>query len=143
MESPQRTPDDIQRQMSAIRTHLGGEVDGIVSNAQHLADWKHYVRAFPWASLGVAAAVGYFAVPRKLQIVSPDKETLAQLAKENRLVVEHSPKGTEKPGIVGSLVNLAGNMALRAGIAYAGQQAGKIFGHEAAEQTSPQGVSDA
>jgi hypothetical protein len=136
VESSHPTPEEIRRQMSTIRAQLGGEVDGIVSNAQELANWRHYVRAFPWGSLGVATALGYFAVPRTLQVMSPDKETLAQLAKENRLVVQHEPEVHRKPGIMATMFNLTGNMILRAGIAYLGQQAGKVFGEQAADETT-------
>lgn len=134
MEARRPTAEDIRHQMNTIRSNLGGEVDGIVANAQQLTDWRHYVRSFPWASLGAAAALGFAAVPRKLQILSPDKETLAQLARENRLVVQQQTEVSQRPGVVASMFNLAGNMALRAGIAYLGQQAGKIFGEQAADE---------
>lgn len=127
------TAEEIQARMAVIRAELRYEVQGIVGNAKQLVDWRHYVQAFPWGSLAVAASLGYFSVPRRLEIISPDKETLEQLAKDNRLVVKHQPKGEEKPGVVVSLANLAGNMLLRAGIAYVGQQAGKLFGEQAAE----------
>lgn len=125
--------DAIRREMDTIRANLGSDVDGLMSNAQQLTDWRHYVRQFPWPSLGAVLALGYFAVPRKLEIVSPDEKTLRKLAKHNRLVVEHQPRGEEKRGLLMSLANLTGNMLLRAGIAYVGQQAGKVFGEQAAE----------
>ena len=137
MSTTQHQPDEIRRQMDTIRASLGGEVDGLVSNAQQLVDWRHYVRSFPWGSLGVAAALGYFAVPRRLEITSPDQETLGKLAKNNRLVVKHKPRGEEKRGLLMSVANLTGNMLLRAGLAYAGQQFGKIVGDQAAQE-SPQ-----
>lgn len=124
---------EIQLRMGAIRAQLGDEVQGIVGNARQMVDWRHYVQAFPWGSLAVAASLGYFAVPRRLEIIRPDKETLEQLAKDNHLVVKHETKGEERPGVVVSLANLAGNMLLRAGIAYVGQQAGKLFGEQAAQ----------
>ncbi len=125
--------DAIRRQMDTIRANLGGDVEGLVSNAQQLVDWRHYVRTFPWGSLGVAAAIGYFAVPRKLEIVRPDEQTLRKLAKHNRLVIEHRPRGEANGGLVTSMANFASNLLLRAGIAYIGQQAGKVFGEQAAE----------
>ena len=114
--------NDLRRQMSTIRANLGGEVSGLISNAQQLTDWRHYVRSFPWGSLAVATAIGYFAVPRKLEISSPDPETLEKLAKDHRLVVQHTPKGEEKRGVMSSVANVAGNAILRAALAYAGQQ---------------------
>jgi len=137
MRSQQPTADDIRREMDSIRADMHVDMDGLVTNARHLTDWKHYVRSFPWASLGVATAIGYFAVPRRLEIQSPDAETLEKLARENRLVVQHSPQGEEKRGLLVSLANLLGNMAVRAGVAYVGQQTGRMFGEQAA-QTAPQ-----
>lgn len=142
MQSPQPTADSIRREMDAIRTNLHVDMDRLVVNARHLTNWKHYVRSFPWASVGVAAALGYIAVPRKLEIRSPDREALEQLAKDNRLVVQHAPKGEERRGVLMSAANLLGNMLLRAGIAYAGQQAGRIFGEHASKDESHQPVTE-
>lgn len=113
--------------MQAIRYGLRPEVDEIVESARTLMTWQHYVKHYPWASLGVAAAVGYLAVPRKLKISSPDVETLKQLARENRLVVESKPKSQAKPGLIASALTLAGGAVMRAALAYAGQQAGRFF----------------
>ena len=105
------TPDEIRRQMNTIRSSLGGDVQGIVSNAQELTDWRHYVRTFPWGSLGVASLLGYFAVPQKTQVIRPDKETLAELAKENRLVVHSASDLRPKTGVVASLLASDGEHA--------------------------------
>ncbi|MFG0295580.1 MAG: hypothetical protein ACF8PG_06705 [Maioricimonas sp. JB045] len=123
---------EIRNRMERIRTRLDGDVDGLMTNAQRLADWRYYVRAYPWASLAVVAAVGYFAVPRRVEITSPDAETLERLARKNRLVVKHAPRGEEKKSLVGSVANMVGNTLLRAGIAYMGQQAGRVLGEQAA-----------
>lgn len=125
----------IRREMHTIRRGLGGEVEGIVSNAQQMLNWKYYVRTHPWASLAASAALGYFAIPQKLEIVRPDAETLAQLAKDKRLVVEHRPAAQPKPSMLASLAGFAGSMLLRAGVAYIGQQSGQIFGQQAAAST--------
>lgn len=121
--------------MQQIRGHLNGEVDDIIGNAQQLLSWKHYVRAYPWPSLLAAAAVGYAAIPRRLETVRPDPDTLAQLAQDKRLVVEHRPVAREKPSIAQSVVRMLGNTLLRAGVAYAGQQMGKMIGEQASEET--------
>ncbi|MCA9077888.1 MAG: hypothetical protein KDA93_22865 [Planctomycetaceae bacterium] len=139
VQTTDATPDEqqsayaIRHEMDRIRGNLPADVDGLMSNAQQLVDWRHYVQTYPWASLGVATALGYFAVPRKLEIQSPDAETLEKLAKENRLVVQHSPKGEEKKGVMVSMANLMGNMLLRAGMAYVGQQIGRVLGDQAAD----------
>ncbi|QDU37175.1 hypothetical protein Mal4_14840 [Maioricimonas rarisocia] len=131
---------ELRNRMEQIRTRLDGDVDGLVSHAQRLADWRYYLRAYPWASLAVVAAVGYFAVPRRVEINSPDAETLERLARKNRLVVKHAPKGEEKKSLAASMANMVGHMMLRAGVAYMGQQAGKVLGHQAAE-APPEKVS--
>lgn len=109
--------------MQAIRYGLRPEVDEIVESARTLMTWQHYVKHYPWASLGVAAAVGYMVVPRKLKISSPDVETLKQLARENRLVVENKPKSQARPGLISSALTLAGGAVLRAALTYAGERA--------------------
>jgi hypothetical protein len=72
-------------------------------------------------------------VPRKLEIVRPDPETIAQLAKEHKLVVEHRPQAHEKTSLAGQVAGLLANVFLRAAVAYAGQQMGKVVGFQAAE----------
>lgn len=134
------TADDIRARMAAVREHLDHDVEGIVEGAGRLTDWRNYVQAFPWGSMAAAAALGYLAVPRRLEIVSPDAETLEKLARKNRLVVEHRPRGRNKRGVLATGFNLVGNMLLRAAIAYAGQQVGKVLGPEAAE-VSQQGAA--
>ena len=65
---------EIRQRMSVIRRYIRDDVDGIVQNAQQLADWKHYVRAFPLGSLVVAAVAGYVAVPRRLEVAGQSHE---------------------------------------------------------------------
>jgi hypothetical protein len=126
----------IRREMEYLRGELNDEYGAIVRGARVLADWHYYVRTFPWATVGAAAALGFLAVPRRLEVMSPDAATLAKLAKSNRLVVKPKPEAHAQSGIVGSLLTLAANAALRAAIAYAGQKTGKVFGHQAAENPS-------
>lgn len=126
--------EQIQRQMRQIRLHLDDDVGGIVAGAQQMTDWRRYVAAFPWGSVAAAVAVGYLVVPRKTEIVRPDVETLEKLAKRQQLVVEpNAAAHARKPSMAETAFNLLGNMIVRAGIAYAGQQFGKIFGEQAAE----------
>jgi hypothetical protein len=56
---------DIQRQMAQIRHDMHHEVQGAVQGARTLTDWRSIVRSYPWLSLSVAAAVGYFVVPKR------------------------------------------------------------------------------
>ena len=133
------TADEIRQQMAGVRKHLDHDVDEIIDGAGRMTDWRNYVASFPWAALGVVTALGFLVVPRKLEIVSPDAETLQKLARSNRLVVEHKPRSERKPGLVETAFQLTAHTLLRAGITYLGQQAGKYVGRQAADETS-QGV---
>ena len=83
--------------------------------------------------IAIAAAVGYLAVPRRLEIMSPDAKTLAKLAKSNQLVVKQEPEPHNRGGFVGSMFTLMANLAVRGAISYIGQQMGKAAGIQAAE----------
>lgn len=124
---------DIQRRMLTIRQDLDVDVQDVVAGARRLTDWRHYVRDYPWVTLGAAAAVGYLLVPRRLEVVRPDAETLAKLARADGLVVQHRPKQSAKAGIVESLATVAGRILVRTALAYAGQQVGRFFGERTAD----------
>jgi hypothetical protein len=129
----ERSAEDLRAQMREIRGKLPQDVRDIVSGAKQLTDWRFYVRQFPWGSLATAATLGYLAVPRRVEVVRPDIKTLEELAKRQKLVVEPQRRVEQKPGLVESALNIAGNMILRAGLAYVGQQVGVLFGTQAAQ----------
>ncbi|NQV24172.1 MAG: hypothetical protein HQ518_07365 [Rhodopirellula sp.] len=120
--------------MSVIRRDIKDDVDGIVQNAQQLADWKHYVRAFPLSSLAVAAVTGYVAVPRRLEVVSPDADQIAKLARQNRLVVSNSPASEARSGVASTVAKLVASAVLRAAIGYATMKVGSIIGQQAVDE---------
>lgn len=126
-------PEDIQRRMAEVRERLHQHVEGIVEDARELVDWRHYVREYPWICLGAAAALGLLVVPRRLEIIQPDPETLAQLARDQRLVVEPKAQAkNEQRGMVGALLASLGGMLVRTGVQYAGQQLAAKFREAAA-----------
>lgn len=133
MDATSQSADEIRQQMQLARQRVRAEVDEVVDGARQFADWRYYPRRFPWATLGAAAILGFATVPRRLEIVSPDVKTLQELARQHKLVVDPKPSGAQKPGLIDSLLTMTGNLLLRAGIAYAGQQVGKLFGDTAAE----------
>jgi len=57
--------DDIRRKMATIRRELHEDVRGVVATAEAATDWKRYLTAYPWASLGVAFALGFWIVPKR------------------------------------------------------------------------------
>lgn len=118
--------------MSTIRQELDDDVQEVVAEARQLTDWKHYVRDFPWVTLGAAAAVGYLLVPRRLEVVRPDAESLAKLARRDGFVVEHRPKQSAGPGLLETFASMAGRILLRTALTQASQQVGRLLGERAA-----------
>jgi len=108
--------------MAALRSNLEGDVHNVTvsaravaENARAMADWRYIVRRFPFATAGVAAAVGYLIVPRRSEVIVPDPETLAQMAKLNQVWVKTgAPKASEKQGgLMASLLALGASAATR------------------------------
>ncbi|MBA3314214.1 MAG: hypothetical protein M3552_08290 [Planctomycetota bacterium] len=131
--------DAIRNEMAAVRSTLDDNVHELVENARNLTDWRYYVKAAPWGTVGAAAAIGYFIVPRRIQIIQPDADEIAKLAKRHQIVVEHKAKAEAKQGGPAQLVlTMLANAMLRAVTAYASQQAGKVFGQQAAEKPREQ-----
>ena len=141
-KSGARDPADVRRRMRRIRRQLPTDVDRIVDGARQLVDWKHYVQQYPWASAALAAAIGYLVVPRRPQVISPDAAVIEKLAKRQRLMIEPASAAKIKPGLLDSMLGVAGNMLFRAGVAYAGQQLGKVVGQQSVAAGEPIGRSE-
>ncbi|HBN79701.1 MAG TPA: hypothetical protein DD473_28535 [Planctomycetaceae bacterium] len=124
-QSNPENAEQIREQMRQTRCHLQPEVNRIVEDAQKLMDWHYYMKRAPWMMLGVAAAVGYVLVPKRLEVMSPDADELEKLSKKQRLVVEPKPKANSRTGPIASLAGFLAMTALRAGVGYAGQYIGK------------------
>ena len=79
------TAEQLRQEMRRVREDLREDVQEVVEGAQDLTDWRHYVRSYPWACIGVAAVAGYLLVPNKTYIHSPDADDLKKLAASNKL----------------------------------------------------------
>lgn len=128
------TVEEIQQQMRQVRTELGNGVEELVANAQdvkswarEVTDWRHYVRNYPWACLGAAAAVGYLMVPSRSQVVVAD--TLLSGLKNGK------PKASG--GMVKSLVNMAAGALLQGGLAVLTQKLNQTLAQVMSPQVSP------
>jgi hypothetical protein len=139
---PDVAATQIQQQMHAIRKGLRPEVKEIVDSAKTLMSWQHYVASYPWASLGAAAAVGYMVVPRRLEVTRPDAEALKRIARNSKLVLETESEVPAKPTMIASAFALAGTLLLRAGLTYAGRQAGRFFESSAASRRQMERFDD-
>jgi hypothetical protein len=117
--------DELQRQMREVRAELREDVKDLVVSANHLADWKRYVRAYPWLCVGGALALGYLLVPQRSVIIRPDAEGLIELAKRNKLVVkmqEMPAPEKQRGGLFAQLASLAAATLLQGGLKLASQQ---------------------
>lgn len=128
--------DHIRQRMQEVRGELRDDVAAIAKSTQQMTDWQVYVRRYPWVCLGVAAAVGFAAVPKRVEIQSPDAESLLRLAKKNKLVIETNPKAHAKQSVVGGIFTFAANAAFRSAVAYFGQQLGKQTAQPAENNTN-------
>ena len=116
--------EDIRRQMARIRRELHEDVRGVVESAEAVTDWKHYIRDYPWASVGLALAVGYLLVPKRRKSVKPAevaKAVVAQIQPDGHpvQVVAAEPPKKKGRGLIGAGLGLIAPIALRAAQNYA------------------------
>jgi len=112
----------IRSTMARIRNELDQEIGEVEQSARTLLNWRYYTKHHSWACLAAAVAVGYLVVPRKLEIGSPDPETLEKLARKRHLVVEQRPKEEAKGGLVGSAFSLISGLVLKTAMTQFGHQ---------------------
>lgn len=137
-----READEIRHQMADIRNCLHQDVQEIVDNARDMTNWRYYVRRYPWAAVGTAAALGYFVVPRRTKVVSQDADAIAdRLSAEYRSAMAGDAQPHKKKTLVGEGFNFVANLAVRGLLSYAAQQAGKHFGIATAEQQEEESQS--
>jgi hypothetical protein len=132
---PEKQAEHLRQQMRQIRREMGEDVEELVVQAERLMDWRYYVQQYPWVMVGAAAAAGFFLVPRRTVTLPTDEQTLSRLAQRIPVMMPKPPEA-KKPTLFGSLLQMGTNLAMRAAMAYASQQAGKILGQQAAHQPS-------
>jgi len=115
--TPASSADEIQRQMRQVRRELGEDVQEIVDNARIMADWRHYVRTYPWVCVGVALAAGYLIVPSRAHVIRPDAKTLAEWTKDQKIVVEPAAQARPQTTLTNRLVGMAAGALMQGGIA--------------------------
>jgi hypothetical protein len=130
--------DDIRRKMAQIRRDLHADVQGVVQGAEAATDWRRFIRGYPWASMGVALAVGYLIVPKKhkapaIQIV-PSEIARAVAIEAPRVVQAPEPETKKGKGLLGTVFGLVAPVALRAAQGYALQFAEQWMAQRLAQQ---------
>jgi hypothetical protein len=99
--------DEIRRQMALIRLHLHNDVQEVVAGAGEVANWRRYVRSYPWAAVGLAVAAGYLIVPRRRRKVPAD---LARKADVHEIIQEVRESDRPEPRPRKSLIGLGFGM---------------------------------
>lgn len=132
--------DQLRSRMQLLRSNLDADFQQVGQQVRDRTDWRYYVKRYPWLAAGVAAAVGYTAVPRRIRKIAPDMETLTRLAKQEKLVVAPKSKASQSTGLGAQLFTLAATGAARAAMGYLTGKAGELSGQKvkANEQTPPE-----
>ncbi len=119
--------DEIRRNMAQIRQRLHQDMQGVVAGAEAASDWKHYVRLYPFAALGLAFVGGFLIVPRRRRSVSKTarkaaEAVLAEVGEKAEAASESiKPKAAEpkKKGLIGGAFALLSPFLLKAAQNYA------------------------
>lgn len=136
--APEIDPDEIQQRMKALRSSLDFDVERVASSVRAKTDWRYIVRSHPWLTLAAATAVGYLVVPRRVEKMVPDADTLTQLAKEGKLVL--APQGISRSqgdSWMSKLFAVALAVGSRAAVTYATNMLSQSF-EKTPEQDSEQ-----
>jgi hypothetical protein len=126
--------DDIRERMRFVRRAIGEDMDCFVESTKEITDWRSHMRRHPWLCLGAAIALGYLLVPKRPQILAPDAETLLELAKQRKVVINTSPP-RPKSDLLKSILLGAAGAVLRTSVAFAGQRFSQL--HTAAASQPP------
>lgn len=137
-----RQASEIQHQMAQLRGEVREDVEDIFDSARAYSDWRYYVNRHPWICVGAAVAVGYFLVPARVEIRSPDVATLKKLARQNRLVVEANPAAQPRRSLLASAGSLLGSLVVRQAMSFAGQKLAAYIeaGGAGGSRTAPENV---
>jgi hypothetical protein len=127
--------DDIRRKMAQIRRDLHADVQNVVQGAEAATDWRRFIRNYPWASMGVALAVGYTIVPRRHKAATIQVAP-AEIARAVALEAPRPPEPEKKKGkgLLGTAFGLLAPVAFRAVQGYALQFAEQWLAQRVAQQ---------
>jgi hypothetical protein len=109
----QNSPAALQRQMQNTRGNLSEHANTAVKKAQMEFDWRHYVVNHPWTSLGAAAALGFFLVPRRTCCKAGNSEAVTDAVDRVARAAQPSPFA----GIVAGVLSAVTATIAREGLA--------------------------
>src|SRR5215210_5561134 len=96
--------EEICKRMAELRRELAYDVQDVSRSAKAMASPAFYIRKFPWATLAVAAGVGYTLIQKKKQVVQPDMEALAELVRKNQVNINTTKAAEQSQGMMQSLL---------------------------------------
>ena len=112
--------DEIRRKMAWVRRELREGVLGVVESAEAVTDWKHYIRDYPWATVALAAAVGFMVVPKRRKTVKPAEVARAVVAEIQPAMQAEAPEPPKKGrGLIGAGLGLLAPIVMRVAQNYA------------------------
>ena len=120
--SPDEPAEKICRRMAELRRELVHDMQDVSRSAKAMASPSFYIRKFPWATLAIAAGVGYMLIPKKKQVIKPDMEALAELVRKNQVNINASKAAEESQGMVKTLAVMGLTWAAKAGMNYVVKQ---------------------
>ncbi len=103
----------IRARMSELRTELSSEVETAKQQAAEATDWKSYVHKYPLATVGIAATIGYFVIPKATNVIQLSDKQLKTLAKQGGVNVTAGTTGKGNPSTFKTLLMTAGGFALK------------------------------
>jgi hypothetical protein len=130
--------DEVRQRMKQLRSALVGDMDQISESARAMADWRYYVRRFPWASTAALAVAGYLIVPRRGSDGNVNTSALPEQVKENKFTGDRGPQATRHSSLLNSVVALVGAAAMRVATAYVSERVSSALRpHHADEEDVP------
>jgi len=112
--------EKICKRMAELRRELVYDMQDVSRSAKAIASPSFYIRKFPWATLAVAAGLGYMLVPKKKHVVQPDMEALAELVRKNQVKINTSKASDESMLKTAAVMGLS--WAAKVGMNYLVQQ---------------------
>src|SRR3954451_22641673 len=114
--------EKICKRMAELRRELVYDMQDVSRSAKAMASPAFYIRKFPWATMAVAAGVGYMLIPKKKQVLQPDMEALAEMVRKNQVNINTSKAAEDSRGMVKTLVVMGLSWAAKTGMNYLVQQ---------------------
>jgi hypothetical protein len=110
--------DLLQARMQRIRNRVDANAGELFEDAQRFLDWHHYLNQYPWASVGIAAGLGFWFAPRRkaTRVVKLADSSIDELVRKEAL---HQPPASLVPqGWFMPLASMATSLLIRSASAF-------------------------